>query len=94
LQNESEVTGSLTAKPGESDPNTDGRAARERVIVVGFHQDDDGHWIARLSCGHTQHLRHQPPWQHRAWVLDEARRTRQIGQPFPCGWCAALPSAR
>ncbi|MFB8831117.1 DUF3565 domain-containing protein [Azotobacter sp. CWF10] len=24
--------------------------------------------MAVLSCGHTQHLRHQPPWQNRPWV--------------------------
>ncbi|EPN68410.1 hypothetical protein A245_03798, partial [Pseudomonas syringae pv. actinidiae ICMP 19096] len=29
-----------------------------------------------LSCGHTQHLRHQPPWQSRAWVLDPVQRQR------------------
>ncbi|MCS4247173.1 hypothetical protein M2394_001474 [Pseudomonas sp. BIGb0164] len=50
--------------------------------------DDDQHWVAELSCGHTQHLRHQPPWQSRAWVLDPAQRLEKIGQPFACGWCA------
>ncbi|CAI8838823.1 Protein of unknown function [Pseudomonas koreensis] len=44
--------------------------------------------MAELSCGHTQHLRHQPPWQSRAWVLDPAQRIEKIGQPFACGWCA------
>jgi hypothetical protein len=42
-----------------------------------------------LSCGHTQHLRHQPPWQNRAWVLDAKQRTSRLGQPFACGWCMA-----
>ncbi|KPB76746.1 Pressure-regulated protein [Pseudomonas syringae pv. maculicola] len=41
-----------------------------------------------LSCGHTQHLRHQPPWQSRAWVLDPVQRQRMTGQVFCCGWCA------
>ena len=56
--------------------------------IIGFHQDEDQHWVAELSCGHTQHLRHQPPWQSRAWVLDPTQRIEKIGQPFACGWCA------
>nr|WP_280367734.1 DUF3565 domain-containing protein [Pseudomonas sp. BN411] len=44
--------------------------------------------MAVLSCGHTQHLRHQPPWQSRAWVLDPELRAAQLGRLFPCGWCA------
>ena len=23
--------------------------------IVGFHQDDEQHWVAELECGHTQH---------------------------------------
>ncbi|WP_394559452.1 DUF3565 domain-containing protein [Aquipseudomonas alcaligenes] len=75
---------SLTVTPAESDRSTDGRAR-----LLGFHQDEDGHWVADLSCGHTQHLRHQPPWQNRAWVTDPEQRQRHLGQPFACGWCAA-----
>ncbi|MBG4647725.1 DUF3565 domain-containing protein, partial [Pseudomonas aeruginosa] len=25
--------------------------------MIDFHQDEEGHWVAVLSCGHTQHLR-------------------------------------
>ncbi|MDE3735689.1 MULTISPECIES: DUF3565 domain-containing protein [Pseudomonas] len=74
---------SLTARPVDCDPNADGRPR-----LVGYRQDEDGHWVAVLSCGHTQHLRHQPPWQSRAWVLDPAQRAAQLGRLFPCGWCA------
>ncbi|MNF90086.1 hypothetical protein D3C84_726390 [compost metagenome] len=74
---------SLTAHFDDCDPNTDGRPR-----LVGYRQDEDGHWVAVLSCGHTQHLRHQPPWQSRAWVLDPALRAAQLGRFFPCGWCA------
>ncbi|MDO7910304.1 DUF3565 domain-containing protein [Pseudomonas monteilii] len=56
--------------------------------MVAFHQDDQGHWVVELSCGHTQHLRHQPPWQVRPWVLDAERRADCLGQVFACGWCA------
>jgi hypothetical protein len=58
------------------------------TTITGFRQDQHGHWIAELSCGHTQHLRHQPPWQSRAWVLDAEKRQEKIGQSFRCGWCA------
>lgn len=74
--------------PGESDRQTDGRD----VLLLGFHQDEDGHWVAELSCGHTQHLRHLPPWQNRAWVTDPAERQRRLGQPFACGWCSQVTS--
>ncbi|HGM5551036.1 DUF3565 domain-containing protein [Pseudomonas sp. JQ36] len=75
---------SLAKQSRESEHNPDKRVS----TIAGFHQDDDGHWVVELSCGHTQHLRHQPPWQSRAWVLDPAQRIEKIGQPFACGWCA------
>ncbi|MFJ3486439.1 DUF3565 domain-containing protein [Pseudomonas sp. NPDC090202] len=58
------------------------------TTITGFRQDEDGHWIVELACGHTQHLRHQPPWQLRAWVLDAEKRQEKIGRSFRCGWCA------
>ena len=45
--------------------------------ITGFHQDDEGHWVAELECGHNQHVRHDPPWQRRPWVVTpEGRRSR------------------
>ena len=79
---------SVTKGGCESDPTPDGRAA-SGITVVGFEQDHDGHWVALLSCGHTQHLRHQPPWQNRPWVLDTTQRRAHIGTNFTCGWCVA-----
>jgi hypothetical protein len=35
--------------------------------ILGFHQDEDGDWVAELSCLHNQHLRHRPPFQERPW---------------------------
>jgi hypothetical protein len=29
--------------------------------IVGFHTDVEGDWVADLECGHTQHVRHDPP---------------------------------
>lgn len=66
----------------ESDP-TSTRQPR----LNGFHRDEEGHWVAELSCGHTQHLRHLPPWQNRAWVTSPKERQRRLDQPFECGWC-------
>lgn len=61
-------------------------AAVERR-VVGFHPDEQGHWVAELECGHSQHLRHDPPWQQRPWVLTEAGRERFLGQVLGCLQC-------
>jgi Protein of unknown function (DUF3565) len=37
--------------------------------IVGFHHDEVGDWVAELACGHTQHVRHQPSWSTRPWVI-------------------------
>ena len=55
--------------------------------ITGFHQDDDGDWVADLECGHTQHVRHDPPWQVREWVVTEAGRAEKVGTEWECGWC-------
>jgi hypothetical protein len=55
--------------------------------IVGFHQDDEGDWVADLECGHTQHVRHDPPWQVRPWVLAEEGRARFIGTTLDCVKC-------
>jgi hypothetical protein len=56
--------------------------------IVGFHQDEEQHWVADLECGHTQHVRHDPPMQTRPWVLTEAGRAGFIGQTLRCVECA------
>jgi hypothetical protein len=61
-------------------------AAPARAIV-GFHRDDDGHWVAELACGHGQHVRHEPPLQRRPWVLTEAGRAEHLGDALPCMRC-------
>ncbi len=47
--------------------------------IVGFHLDEENHWVADLACGHTQHVRHDPPWQNRPWVLTEQGRREKLG---------------
>ncbi|MBV4474533.1 DUF3565 domain-containing protein [Pseudomonas sp. B2M1-30] len=88
LLHKNEERTSLNKDLPESEHNPDRRDQLASVTITGFHQDEDGHWVAELSCGHTQHLRHLPPWQSRAWVLDPVQRIEKIGQPFDCGWCA------
>jgi hypothetical protein len=55
--------------------------------IVAFHADEEGHWIAELSCGHRQHIRHEPPWQNRPWVLTPEGRQQFIGTEIPCTQC-------
>lgn len=58
----------------------------ERTII-GFHQDEQGHWVADLECGHTRHVRHDPPWQNRAWVLTTEGRSQWLGTQLNCVRC-------
>lgn len=57
--------------------------------IVGFHQDEEQHWVAELECGHTQHVRHDPPWQLRPWVVTEAGRESFIGRELMCVKCGS-----
>jgi len=55
--------------------------------IVGYHQDEEGHWVAELRCGHTQHVRHDPPWQVRPWVTTPEGRESRIGIELDCARC-------
>ena len=55
--------------------------------IAGFHADAEGHWVAELACGHNQHMRHDPSWQNRPWVLTEEGRQAFIGTEIPCTQC-------
>jgi len=55
--------------------------------IVGFHQDEVGDWVADLECGHTQHVRHDPPLSDRPWVLTPQGRRRFIGFQLECKIC-------
>ena len=55
--------------------------------IIGFHRDEDGHWVADLECGHTQHVRHDPPWQVREWVTTEEGRATFLGKALWCKRC-------
>jgi hypothetical protein len=62
--------------------------------IVGFHRDAEGDWVADLECGHTQHVRHDPPWQLRPWVVSEEGRRRFLGTPLHCVLCAPAAPGR
>src|SRR6201993_5444363 len=55
--------------------------------IISFHQDDQGHWVAELECGHTQHVRHDPPWTLREWVLTQGGRASHLNRELPCKKC-------
>ena len=55
--------------------------------IIGYHQDDEGDWVADLVCGHAQHVRHDPPWQVRPWVMTELGRASFLGTLLECVRC-------
>ena len=61
--------------------------------IDGFHRDEEGDWVAELSCLHTQHIRHQPPFQERPWVVTAEGRASRVGHEVECPPCdrAELP---
>ncbi len=63
--------------------------------ITGYHQDDQGDWVAELSCGHIQHVRHRPPFQLRDWVLEPGGRSTRLGSPLDCPLCerAEMPDS-
>ena len=61
--------------------------------ITGFHQDAEHHWVADLECGHTQHVRHDPPWQNRPWVLTEESRRARLDSTLYCRLCESQPTA-
>lgn len=64
-----------------------GGANAMRQPIVGYHRDEEEHWVARLACGHNQHVRHQPPWTERPWVTGEAGRRSRLGLELECVKC-------
>lgn len=61
-----------------------------RQPIVGFHRDEQGDWIADLACGHGQHVRHEPPFMSRPWVLTHEGRERHLGEYLQCQQCEML----
>jgi chromate reductase, NAD(P)H dehydrogenase (quinone) len=55
--------------------------------ICGYRQDSEGDWIAELECGHSQHVRHRPPWQLRPWVTTPQGRESQLLTRIDCPLC-------
>lgn len=55
--------------------------------IIGFHLDEENDWVADLACGHAQHVRHNPPWQNRPWVMTEEGRKEKVGVRLECKKC-------
>lgn len=55
--------------------------------IIGFHKEEVGDWVADLKCGHTQHVRHDPPWQLRPWVVTSEGRRLKLGIELHCNIC-------
>lgn len=60
--------------------------------ITGFHQDEQGDWVAELECSHRQHIRHNPPWTNHPWVVTEEGRRQWIGAELQCKECESHSS--
>ena len=61
--------------------------------ITGYFQDEENHWVAKLACGHNQHVRHNPPLVSRLWVLTQAGRDEKLGALLGCKKCDAGAAA-
>jgi hypothetical protein len=55
--------------------------------IIGYHRDEEQHWVAELECGHNQHVRHNPPGVSRPWVMTAAGREGMRGTKLDCKKC-------
>jgi tellurite methyltransferase len=55
--------------------------------ITRFEFDGEGDPIAILSCGHAQHVRHNPPFINRPWVTTEQGRHSMLGKTLNCIRC-------
>ncbi len=55
--------------------------------ITAYHQDQEMDWVAELACGHYQHVRHNPPWFNRPWVISVQGRQKMLGWELECKKC-------
>lgn len=58
-----------------------------KQAITGYHKDEEEHWVAQLACGHYQHVRHQPPFTNRFWVITKEGRDSMLGFELECKKC-------
>jgi Protein of unknown function (DUF3565) len=61
--------------------------------IIGFLQDEQNDWVAELECGHTRHMRHNPPWVTRPWVVTSEGRQSHLGMTVVCKKCESERAA-
>lgn len=59
--------------------------------IVAFSQEEAGVWVAQLECGHSRHVRHEPPFKLAAWVTEASERAQRIGTALTCALCRMPP---
>ena len=55
--------------------------------IIGYHKDEEADWVAELSCGHFQHVRHNPPFVNRPWVVTQKDRDSMLNTELNCKKC-------
>jgi len=55
--------------------------------ITGYHLDEFDDWVAELECHHGQHVRHNPPFVNRPWVITEEGRANKLGETLACKKC-------
>lgn len=55
--------------------------------IVYFYKDENNEWTAKLECGHSQHMRHNPPFKKREWITSKKDREKYIGHKVNCKKC-------
>ena len=55
--------------------------------IIGFGVGSDDDPVAILSCGHPQHVRHNPPFINRPWVTTTDGRASMLGKALNCIRC-------
>jgi hypothetical protein len=58
-----------------------------KQAIVGYHKDEEDHWVAEFYCGHNQHRRHNPPLVSRPWVVSIEGRNSMLGYELNCVKC-------
>jgi tellurite methyltransferase len=58
--------------------------------ISGYRLDEARDWIAELSCGHAQHVRHKPPFTLRPWTTTAEGRESMLGSKLECPACDRL----
>ena len=60
---------------------------RMKQKITGFHLDEFDDWVAELECQHGQHVRHNPPFVNRPWVVTKQGRAQKLGEKLNCIKC-------